>query len=75
MFTLISMLIATMQSYTAPLRTRLRSDRGLEAVEYALLAALLAAAIVASVTILRPAITTAYQSIANTLGSPDVTTP
>ncbi|HSK97708.1 MAG TPA: Flp family type IVb pilin [Euzebyales bacterium] len=50
-----------------PLRLRLRLEHGLEAVEYALIAALLSVIIVGAVQILQPQITAAYQAIADQL--------
>lgn len=68
MFTLISMLVTTLSVRTAPLRARLRSDRGIEAVEYALIAALLSAVVVGAVALLNPQLDGIFQSIANLLG-------
>lgn len=50
-----------------PLRDRLSREEGLEAVEYALIAALLSAIVVAAVALLSPEIENAYQAIANQL--------
>ncbi|HEX6256799.1 MAG TPA: Flp family type IVb pilin [Euzebyales bacterium] len=57
-------------TFTAPLRTRLRSDRGIEAIEYALIAALVAAIIVAAFALIQgPAgpVQAIFQAIANQL--------
>ena len=55
------------QRYLRPLARRLHLEQGLEAVEYALIAALLSAIVVAAVTLLSPEIENAYQAIANQL--------
>lgn len=52
-----------------PLRDRLRRDDGLEAVEYALIAALLSAIVVASIALLSPEIENLYSAIAGQLSA------
>jgi Flp pilus assembly pilin Flp len=58
-------------TFTAPVRARLRSDRGIEAIEYALIAALVAAIIVAAFLLLSGPtggpVQTIFQAIANQL--------
>lgn len=49
---------------TRPVRDRLRSDRGIEAIEYALIAALLAAIIVAVIAFLQPSMNNIFSAIA-----------
>lgn len=68
MFAVLSLLISTLSARTAPLRSRLASDRGIEAVEYALIAALIAAVLVGAVALLNPQLDGIFQSIANLLG-------
>lgn len=57
-------LLITLSALLAPVRIRLRSDDGLEAIEYALLAALIAALIVAAVALLDPAMDNIFNAIA-----------
>lgn len=70
MISIISALTATLDALTAPLRTRLRADDGLEAVEYALLAALVAASIIAAMAFFTPALETAFNNISQWLAQP-----
>lgn len=69
MIRIISALTA-LQTLAAPLRSRLRSDRGLEAVEYALLAALVAVTIIAAAALLDVGIRDAFTDIQNKLMNP-----
>lgn len=50
-----------------PVRDRFRSDHGIEAIEYALIAALLAAIVVAVIALLNPAMTNIFTAIATQL--------
>ena len=50
-----------------PLRDRIRGEQGIEAIEYALIAALLAAIVVAVIALLNPSMTNIFQAIANQL--------
>ncbi|MBW3605506.1 MAG: Flp family type IVb pilin [Actinobacteria bacterium] len=65
MFTLPSMVSALRDS----LRTRLRSDAGIEAIEYALIAALLSAIVVAAVALLNPGVNNIFTQIAAQLNA------
>ena len=65
MFTLYQAISAA----TEPVRTRLRSERGIEAIEYALIAALLAAIVVAAVALLNPGVNNIFTAIANQLNT------
>jgi Flp pilus assembly pilin Flp len=60
-------LLTSMSVLLAPVRTRLRSEKGLEAIEYALLAALIAALIVAAIALLNPAMNTIFTAIRDQL--------
>lgn len=60
-------LLSTLHLFTAPLRARLRRDDGLEAVEYALIAALIAVVVIAAVTTLGQNIGTVFNNIADTI--------
>ena len=50
-----------------PVKARLRLEEGLEAVEYALIAALLAVVIVGAMAIFTPALQGVFQNISNVL--------
>lgn len=50
-----------------PLRDRDRGEQGIEAIEYALIAALLAAIVVAVIALLNPSMENIFQAIANQL--------
>ena len=50
-----------------PMRERLTSEKGLEAVEYALIAALVAAVVVTAMGIFTPALQGIFQDITNVL--------
>lgn len=56
-------------AFTEPIRSRLRSEHGIEAIEYALIAALLAAIVVAALALLTPAVNNIFQAIANQLNT------
>lgn len=73
MLTVISMLVTMLSIRTAPLRARLRSDRGIEAVEYALVAALLGAVIVGAVALLGPDLNGFFGDIATRLNAEGAT--
>lgn len=60
MFTLLSAIAAM----TEPVRTRLRSDDGIEAIEYALIAALIAAVVVTALALLTPSVSGIFTAIA-----------
>lgn len=62
MFTLLT-------AITEPIRRRLQSEDGIEAIEYALIAALLAAIVVAALALLTPAVDNIFQAIANQLNT------
>ena len=57
-------LYVALLTLTQPVRDRLRSERGIEAIEYALIAALLAAIVVAVIALLNPAMTNIFTAIA-----------
>lgn len=54
---------------TRPVRDRLRGDRGIEAIEYALIAALLAAIIVTVIAFLQPSMSNIFSAIADQLSA------
>lgn len=60
-------LVTVLSALFMPLRERLRSDDGLEAVEYALIAALIAVAVVTAVTALGDQVEAVFVNITNTL--------
>lgn len=60
-------LLSTLHLLTAPMRARLRSDDGLEAVEYALIAALIAVVVIGAVTTLGTNISAVFNQIATTI--------
>jgi len=62
-------LYVALQTLTRPVRDRLRSEHGIEAIEYALIAALLAAIVVAVIALLNPAMTNIFTAIAAQLQS------
>lgn len=57
-------LYVALLTLTHGVRDRLRSERGIEAIEYALIAALLAAIVVAVIALLNPAMTNIFSAIA-----------
>jgi pilus assembly protein Flp/PilA len=59
----MSYLLSALHSAVRPLRTRMRSEHGLEAIEYALIAALIAVAVIAAVTLLNPNLSNAFNTI------------
>lgn len=63
MISALVFLLSALSNFTASARARLRSDDGLEAIEYALIAALVAAAVIAAVTALNPNLTNAFTTI------------
>ena len=63
MLTLLSML----HTILVPLRARLRSDNGLETVEYALIAALIAVVAITTITTLGTEINSTFQDILNAI--------
>lgn len=65
MFTLLS----AITTITEPIRSRLRSEHGIEAIEYALIAALLAAIVVAALALLTPAVDNIFTAIATRLNT------
>ena len=58
-----SLYVALLMS-TQAVRDRLRSERGIEAIEYALIAALLAAIVVAVIALLNPSMRNIFSAIA-----------
>lgn len=60
-------LVTALSALLMPLRDRLRSDDGLEAVEYALIAALIAVAVVTAVTALGNQVELVFTNITTTL--------
>lgn len=60
-------LVTALSALLLPLRARLRSDDGLEAVEYALIAALIAVAVVTAVTALGNQVEAVFVNITSTL--------
>lgn len=60
-------LLCTLSILMAPVRERLRSEKGLEAIEYALLAALVSAIIVTAVALLNPGMNNIFTAIGNRL--------
>lgn len=60
-------LLSALSVYLEPVRSRLRTERGLETVEYALIAALIAVVVIASVTTLGTSIRDVFTNIANTI--------
>lgn len=58
-----------------PVKARLKLEEGLEAVEYALIAALLSVVIIAAMTIFNEGLTNAFTDISNTLKDPKVPVP
>lgn len=65
MLTVLSMI----STATTSLRLRMRSDKGIEAIEYALIAALLAAIVVAAVALLNPGVNNIFTQIAAQLNA------
>jgi pilus assembly protein Flp/PilA len=63
-------LLSFMKFYSAPIRARLHSDRGLETVEYALIAALIAVVVITTVTTLGTSINSTFQEILNAIQGP-----
>lgn len=62
-------LYVALLTVTQAVRDRLRSEHGIEAIEYALIAALLAAIVVAVIALLNPAMTNIFTAIAAQLQS------
>lgn len=60
-------LYTALLTLTQPLRDRIRGEQGIEAIEYALIAALLSAIVVAAIALLNPSMTNIFQAIANQL--------
>lgn len=60
-------LLSAVRAITQPLRVRLHADDGLEAIEYALIAALLSAIIVAVMITMQGSITGIFNAIATQL--------
>lgn len=58
-----------------PVRDRLTSEDGLEAVEYALIAALLSVVIIAAMGLFSEGLTTIFTSIKTTLENPNAALP
>ena len=58
-----------------PIKARLRLEDGLEAVEYALIAALLSVVIIGAIGIFSGGLETAFNNIANTLENPEADLP
>lgn len=54
---------AVLHALTQPVRSRLASDDGIEAIEYALIAALIAVVVIAAVALLNPALGQAFSTI------------
>lgn len=61
--------LSALQALVQPVRDRLKSDNGIEAIEYALIAALLSAIVVAVVALLNPSMTNIFTAIAAQLQS------
>ncbi len=59
----MSSLYWALYALTEPVRARLRSEHGLEAIEYALIAALVAVVVIAAVNLLNPSIGNAFNTI------------
>ena len=62
-------LYVALLTLTQGVRDRLRSERGIEAIEYALIAALLAAIVVAVIALLNPSMRNIFSAIAGQLQS------
>ncbi len=59
----MSSLFAALYALAEPVRARLRSEHGLEAIEYALIAALVAVVVIAAVGLLSPSVGNAFNTI------------
>ncbi len=59
----MSSMLSALYGLAEQVRARLRSDTGLEAIEYALLAALVAVVVIAAVTLLNPSMGNAFNTI------------
>lgn len=62
-------LFTALLAFTAPLRDRLRSEHGIEAIEYALIAALLSAIVVVVIALLDTPMNTIFNAIAQRLNT------
>jgi Flp pilus assembly pilin Flp len=65
MFSALGNLLSAWYASTEPARDRLRSEDGLETVEWALLAALVAVVIIGAVNLLNPAMGNAFTALGN----------
>ena len=61
----MSSLLSALSALTEQVRSRMRSDDGLEMIEYALIAALIAVVMIAAVNLLDPSVGDAFNTIGN----------